>query len=102
MKIGEKREGRVTRMGEILLEYSEKRGWYAEVGLSLITMTDATFQKHVNAYVAARGISKPTPEQLMQARGYCRRLSFWDTIHDPDVHRHVFGTQALEQKKKGK
>lgn len=88
-------------MGEVLLDYSEKRGWYAEVGLSLITMNDATFQKHVNAYIAQQGISEPTQEQLMQARGFCRRLSFWDTIHDPDVHRYVFGAQTLERQKKG-
>lgn len=87
-------------MNEYLLDYSEKRGWFAEVGLQLITMSDATFQRHVNAYLQQQGITEPTQEQLMQARGYCRRLSFWQGCNDPDVHWYVFGTQAIDRKKK--
>ena len=88
-------------MGEVLLDYREKRGWYAEVDFYLIWMNDATFQKHVNVYLAEQGVNKPTQEQLMQARGFCRRLSFWQGCNDPDVHRYVFGTQAVDRKKKG-
>jgi hypothetical protein len=88
-------------MNDILLDYSEKRGgWFAEVGLELITMSDATFQRHVIAYLQSQGITEPTQEQLIEARGYCRHLSFWKGCTDPDVRWYVFGTQAIDQQKK--
>lgn len=78
-------------MGEMLLDYTETFGWFAETGTMFLHMTDATFQRHVNIYVANQGITRPTSNQLMEARQHCRRLSFWEGCNDPEVHRRSFG-----------
>lgn len=82
-------------MSDILLDYREILGWFAEVKtgtrIFLLEMSDVTFQRHVEAYLQQQGIDDPTSEQRMQARQYCRRLSFWEGCNDSEIRWRVFG-----------
>jgi hypothetical protein len=76
---------------DILLDYSNNLGWHYISNTLYIRMSDATFQRHVISYLQKQGITKPTQEQLIQARQYCRHLSFWEGCTDPDVHWRMLG-----------
>jgi hypothetical protein len=78
-------------MNDILLDYSEKRGWFLETGLMVIEMTDKTFQRHVEIHLQQQGITEPTDDDRIKARQYCRNFSFWDGCTDPEVRRRQYG-----------
>jgi hypothetical protein len=73
---------------EELLDYNNELGWHSfKDGCLSMQMTDATFQRHVEAYLREQGIRDPTHEQRIQARQHCRRLSFWEGRSDPEIYR---------------
>jgi hypothetical protein len=74
-------------MQEVLLDYNEMLGWHAYTETLRICMTDATFQRHVDAYLLSLGITQPTLEQKIEARQRLRRLSFWESCSDPEVYK---------------
>ena len=75
--------------GDILLNYSNHLGWHYISNTFYIKMSDATFQRHVNSYLHQQGITEPSLDQLIQARQYCRRVSFWEGCTDPEIRRRV-------------
>jgi hypothetical protein len=85
-----KKCGEATMSGDVL-DYSHNLGWHSITETLYIRMSDATFQRHVEAYLEQQGITEPTLEQKVEARQHCRRVSFWDGCNDPDVHKQVFG-----------
>ncbi len=82
-------------MSSGVLDYSNNLGWHSITDTLYIRMSDATFQRHVEAYLKQQGITEPTFDQKVQARQYCRRLSFWEGCNDPDVHRQVLGRRGM-------
>ena len=78
--------------------YSQNLGWHILTDTLYIQMTDATFQRHVDAYLQQQKIAEPTLDQKIEARQYCRRLSFWEGCNDPNVHRHVLRRNVSGQR----
>jgi hypothetical protein len=75
---------------EELLDYSNELGWhYFKDGMLCLRMTDAVFQRHVEAYLKQQGITEPTQEQRIAARQHCRRVAFWEGCSDPEVKRRI-------------
>lgn len=72
------------------------RRWQFENESLLVTMDDATFQKHLNAYLASKGIPTLTYQQLLayvdqvldqriKAMRQLERAEYWLDIDDPNV-----------------
>ena len=65
---------------------------------TFVWMLDATFQRYVNAWLETRGITYPTGKQRDEAFAHCRKLSYWKSCRDPDVH-FVGDQHALERRR---
>lgn len=65
-----------------------------------IWMNDATYHKHLKAYLEQQGIRDPHSAEALAAHDHCLRLSFWLDCPDPDVHLRYYGQAAIEQMKR--
>jgi len=74
---------------EELLDYNNELGWHYETSDFTLRMTDAVFQRHVEAYLREQGITEPSAEQRIEARQHCRRVAFWEGRSDPEIERRL-------------
>jgi hypothetical protein len=56
---------------------------------TLLSMSDATFRRHLDRYLAVKGIKPQTADELREERYKAlmvvHRWSYWRYIHDPEV-----------------
>jgi len=64
------------------LDYLNQR-WEGELPDGrFIWLDDKTLTSHAIAWLHKQGNAEPTNEELLQARGYCRQISYWVDVQD--------------------
>lgn len=53
--------------------------------LLIVSMSDAAFQRHLNAYLASIGIIQPSYDQRYRGIQHLTNMELWRDCDDPDV-----------------